>query len=97
MYLEFLCSIIYGYVTGIIGSFTLKLNRDLVQKTNKAHAVYETLTLFIVGVIGYNISEKEWRFGGNGAATIVVYAVTIRNYGWYNISVKGIICSRYIL
>ena len=83
-------SVVIGYLGGIIGSLILKQTRNIVVTAKKSNPIEETLILVIMGIIPYNVAEK---FGYNGPCAIVIYGITIKSYGWLNLSPKGIISS----
>lgn len=69
----------------------MKLLRFLTLKNKHPNPVFEAIAVYVMGYISYNYAEL---FDWSGACTIIVFALVFRHYGWYNLSLKGIIITK---
>jgi hypothetical protein len=98
--IQYLLSVAIAYLMAMLASFALKVNQISFEKSQSSHhhsrvsPIFETLLLFSVGILIYNVTETFSFDVFNGPATLVLYALFIKNYGYYNLSLRGLIMTK---
>ena len=78
---DIVLSILIGIIVGFVGSLITKLNRSM-----KSNEILETATILLIGLSSFDICEI---FHLSGPISVVVTAITLKNYAWFNLSEKG--------
>lgn len=91
VYSNLILGTILGILGGLIASLITKFVRYITPEKQHPNAVFEALLVFSLGFFTYQFSEM-YKF--NGPCSIIIFAMTFRHYGWYNLSLKGIIITK---